>query len=423
MASNNSALWTHLGLILAQYDGLFAGYNAFALPGQSLSFFQLYGELNSVGDMLDLLSALTPSLAPAWDSMTTEELMLEFHRRTHCSGLIKVTGNLSEIFMGHSSWFTYSSMLRVYKHYQFDLSLSTANGRFSSFSSYPGVLSSIDDFYMMQPSNLVMVQTTNNIFNTDLYKLVVPQSLLAWQRVRVANQFANGGAEWSAVIDWHNSGTYNNQYMLVDLKLFTPGAALPNDTLWVSEQIPGFVAMGDVTQELERGYWPSYNVPYFPYIYRTSGYPSAIESHLADRTGPRTASKLGDLAGLDYQLAPRAKIFRRDQGTVVDLDSFKTLMRSNNFKTDPYSAGNPFNAICSRGDFVGEAGGCYDTKVTMGSWSTALHSQAINGPTTSGGTLPPFSWTGSFASLPHEGMPTTFDFQFEDMLPRLNTAL
>ena len=33
--------------------------------------------------------------------------------------------------------------------------------------------------------------------------------------------------------------------------------------MWVAEQIPGLTLAKDVTQTLERGYWPSYNVPYF----------------------------------------------------------------------------------------------------------------------------------------------------------------
>jgi len=33
--------------------------------------------------------------------------------------------------------------------------------------------------------------------------------------------------------------------------------------VWVAEQIPGLTLAKDVTQTLERGYWPSYNVPYF----------------------------------------------------------------------------------------------------------------------------------------------------------------
>ena len=47
------------------------------------------------------------------------------------------------------------------------------------------------------------------------------------------------------------------------------------------------------------------------------------------------------------------------------MESMKYLMRSNDYKNDPYSLGNPMNAICSRGDLGKEprAGGCYDTKV------------------------------------------------------------
>ena len=53
------------------------------------------------------------------------------------------------------------------------------------------------------------------------------------------------------------------RYMIVDLKRFTPGSDLPAGLLWVAEQIPGLVASGDVTEQLARGYWPSYNIPYF----------------------------------------------------------------------------------------------------------------------------------------------------------------
>ena len=56
------------------------------------------------------------------------------------------------------------------------------------------------------------------------------------------------------------------RYMIVDLKRFTPGSDLPAGLLWVAEQIPGLVASGDVTEQLARGYWPSYNIPYFPEV-------------------------------------------------------------------------------------------------------------------------------------------------------------
>jgi hypothetical protein len=36
-----------------------------------------------------------------------------------------------------------------------------------------------------------------------------------------------------------------------------------------------------------------------------------------------------------YQLAPRAQIFRRDNGNVVDVDSLQYFMRYNDYLNDP----------------------------------------------------------------------------------------
>jgi len=62
------------------------------------------------------------------------------------------------------------------------------------------------------------------------------------------------------------------------------------------------------------GYWPSYNIPFYPVIFNMSGYP-----HMVDNFGSL----------LSYELSSRAKIFRRDQGNVVDMTSMQALMRYN----------------------------------------------------------------------------------------------
>ena len=74
-----------------------------------------------------------------------------------------------------------------------------------NFLHLSGFLESLDDFYHMS-SNMVMLQTTNNVFNKELYDYVKPESLFAWQRVRVANMMANGGKEWAKVMAQYNSG-------------------------------------------------------------------------------------------------------------------------------------------------------------------------------------------------------------------------
>ena len=54
-------------------------------------------------------------------------------------------------------------------------------------------------------------------------------------------------------------------------------------------------------------------------------------------------------------------------------------------------------------------------QATSYDYMLAKKASVINGPTTAGGTLPPFKWTSQFASTPHVGEPEEFDFAFEDM--------
>lgn len=155
------------------------------------------------------------------------------------------------------------------------------------------------------------------------------------------------------------------------------------------------------------GYWPSYNIPFHRKIYELSGYTEMWQQYGDD---------------FSYDLCPRAKIFRRDQASVIDLGSLKHIMRFNgeglslclvsqwtnslkhnrifvswltqllfldqlplpgagwsfacssnvfvclfsDYKKDPYSKGDPCKSICCRGDLRSEGPtpeGCYDTKV------------------------------------------------------------
>ena len=395
-------------LLRRQLAGVREGYNAAAADDRKLSEWA-FTLINGIGDFFDIIPAVKPSARPDVLRMSRDRLQAYRLSHGHCSALVKVTGDLSELYIGHSSWFTYSAMLRIFKHYNLRYADEAVRNRRVSFSSYPGMLSSLDDFYQMHDTQMVMVQTTNSVLDAKVYDLVTPRALLAWHRVISANALATRGSEWSQIIARYNSGSYNNQYMVADMKRFTPGNALPEGLLWVTEQMPGLVKGGDTTDELRRGYWPSYNVPYWPEIYDKSGYT------LVDKRDNQTA-------GSQYELAPRAKIFRRDAGKVEDLKGYKAILRYNDYKNDPYSGGSPFGAICSRGDLSSSkptAGGCYDTKVTSFTMFKRGQAQIINGPTTSGGILPPFAWEGAFEKDAHVGMPDVFNFSFQEVkLPR-----
>lgn len=64
---------------------------------------------------------------------------------------------------------------------------------------------SLDDFYLLG-SGLMMTQTTNNVFNASLFDIITPNSLLAWQRVRLAHSLAHNGEEWAKTFSKYNSG-------------------------------------------------------------------------------------------------------------------------------------------------------------------------------------------------------------------------
>ena len=63
-----------------------------------------------------------------------------------------------------------------------------------------------------------------------------------------------------------------------------------------------YVRSGDQTDILRAGYWSSYNVPFYENVFDALGYSTAVAAYGTE---------------FSYQLCPRAKIFRRDQGKVL----------------------------------------------------------------------------------------------------------
>jgi hypothetical protein len=61
-------------------------------------------------------------------------------------------------------------------------------------------VSSIDDFYVVGPTGMVVMETTNDVYDTTLYdQYVRPESALSYHRVFAANLLSTSGAEW---VEW-----------------------------------------------------------------------------------------------------------------------------------------------------------------------------------------------------------------------------
>ena len=398
VAANNqtSDLWYQVGLLMRQLEGLYDGLNAVAQHNQTFTWLMVHG-LNLGGDLLDLFPAF---------GLTAVSEPLHRQHWTHCSALIKLKYDLSDIFFGHATWSTYNMMLRTYKHYHFKFSRAVTQE--ISFSGYPGVLVSVDDFYLTD-QGMAIIETTLNVDNASMYVgNIVPESLLYWVRVTVVTRVTSNAKDWVTEFSRYNSGTYNNQWMVLDLKLFTPGKDLLPNTLWIAEQFPGVVGIQDVTEILQYGYWPSYNIPSIPSLYVASGNAaSAAESwHMND-----------------YQKCVRAQIFRRDQANVVDLASYQHILQYNDYKVDPASANDPGYAISARHDLrvwpkMAECFGAVDAKTS--SYSMYLNGrtvEAYSGPTPQ---QPLFDFATTNATLmcsPRAGLPTLWNFTWQSFKP------
>lgn len=404
--SAKNSFWHMVNLYLYQLEALQSVYTSKhkckgCLP--ELYWLQFYSELADISKALKLPTEVS------------------YMRSGSCSAMIKVLPKNSDLYIAHDTWNTYSSMLRVLKSYDFGYhilpgSQITVPGRKITFSSYPGLLLSMDDYYLIS-SGMAVMETTIENNNVDIAtKNTIPKGcVLEGLRVMAANRLARNIHQWADIFSSYNSGTYNNEWMVLDYKKFEPNKELPNTDLFlVLEQMPGYIMFKDMTSKLKNDtYWGSYNAPYFSTIIKISGQQDLI-------------NKYGDI--YTYENTPRAKIMRRDNSKVKDMKTMINLMRYNNYEKDPLSrckCNPPQNAeltISARSDLNPENGtypidflghrahGGIDMKLTNSSLMKSLSFVAIAGPVF--GDVPAFQWsTSDFKdTVPHFGQPDVFKF-------------
>jgi hypothetical protein len=175
----------------------------------------------------------------------------------------------------------FENLLRVLKLYKFGYDQSKFHGHTYTFSSYPGLLYSGDDFILMS-SGLAAIETTMGLFKPELYdKIQVKDQLPGWVRTIVANQLADSAKNWCEIYEKFNSGTYNNQWVVLDYNKFNPGKELQDGLLYVLEQMPGLIDYQDMTWFLRKhSYFPSYNIPMFKKVSEYSGFDKRVCSNL-----------------------------------------------------------------------------------------------------------------------------------------------
>mmetsp|Transcript_16414 Transcript_16414/g.43008 ORF Transcript_16414/g.43008 Transcript_16414/m.43008 type:complete len:595 (+) Transcript_16414:122-1906(+) len=415
-------LWRTTELLYTQLAGMGKALDESGVDIFGMSGWRAAMMANLVAEWDDIESAIETEARPNWRNMTISAYAEAVAARDHCSAFVSLGQYNEELYFGHNMWWGFQMLAPVYKTYVWG-DESTVQ-----MSSYAGALSSMDDFYSMSNSEqqLAVMETTNNVYNTSLYDLLTPKSLYTWSRAMVANRLSTSGKQWVDLFAIHNSGTYNNMWMVVDYKKFTPQTAVEQESglLWVAEQMPGLVEAHDESERLSYGSFYSYNQAYFP---KTRAYSGAVDNDLFWRETYSVWSQ-------SYQTNSRAYLFRTYGALASTLEGAQKLIRWNRWESDPL-AKNMDDAytqntlavnggLASRGDL-----NPYDTSSGYGG---PMNSVATNGMILSkhmieegavrmvGGPTwdnqPPFRWSSApeeIASVPHRGHNDQWQFEWQ----------
>eukprot|EP00940_MAST-03C_sp_MAST-3C-sp2_P001455 g1455.t1 len=398
--SDNRTFWSLVLRSVYQIEGMLDGYNDAAPSSQKLKLHDLL-LLNADGDLESLQVALGPT-----------RFRSNGPREQRCSSMFKLADDNSDIYFGHATWDHFDMMLRQLKTYAWSASDdgTTTADEVVTFSSSPGFLTSVDDFYLTS-RGLAVIETTNGNMNASLWDLITERSVLSWVRSYVANSAASDAPSWMKFFGTENSGTYNNQWMVLDMNAFKPGQPLAPETFVIAEQLPGELVVEDRSNWLnEKRYWGSYNIPAIPSVWARSGF--------GDREPTWRYS---------HSDCPRAHFMRRLNETVVDLTSFQRMIRYNVYGSDTNvrdaCAGYGISArfdLLPYNDSNWSLGGGIDGKAS----SVALVKEhglaftAQNGPSHDGQT--PFDWSkvvypNARYKVPprHLGVPDVWDFGWQ----------
>lgn len=379
--------WREIGLIMNQFDGLVEGYEKKDSEQGKVTMDAFdHWFMQSAGDMDDI-SEMYPNAVQPKEHVEPG---------AHCSGLIRLLPDYTDIFFSHDAWSDYRELHGELKEY--DLPVKEFKAHRITLSTRIGKLSSYDDFYI-NDKGLFILETTLTNFNDELYEQNTPRSVFTWMRAVHATWTSESGKEWTETFALHNSGTYNNQYLVIDSNKFKRGQKPTKDLLWVIEQMPGITMSADITDKLvEDGYIPSINTPSFEKLFNLAGYPEKIASWGED----------GNY--WDYKTSSRYIIMAREAPYINDFDTFKKFMRYNVYKRDLYANGDPGQMILSRYDlrdgfnphFPRKMFGGLDTKaLRLTEAITSMHFHGLASPEYE--SNPPFSFD-NWPQYNHDGL-------------------
>jgi hypothetical protein len=231
---------------------------------------------------------------------------------------------------------------------------------------------------------MVVIETSLEILDLDIYNNLTPNSIPKWIRVNIANRLSSNNQEWVDLFFKYNSGTHNNQWLIVDYKEWEKGSK--KDIVYLAEQIPILDKQyyKDMTADLfNNTYVASYNAPYFEEVIEKAGYIKFNQS--------------------DYFHSRRYYLFKEMTYEADNMDKIKQLIRFHN-TTDIC------DTIAARCDMTqNRPFGTVDGKVVDKNLLNDLKAEIIYGPPHLPGITEPFNFA-KYDNWSHLGIPEIFNY-------------
>ncbi|KAH8379591.1 hypothetical protein KR009_005912 [Drosophila setifemur] len=317
--------WHQLHLFVNQLEGMVDGY----IRGATRARSELEGEIplsdflmmNAAADIQDLKIYYENYVLPNSTVGGGEEAFTDQPRNFFLPSASMLTRIVPQekspetlqLLFGHSTAGSYSSMLRIQKRYKFHYHFApnqksnTIPGVDITFTGYPGILGSTDDFYVVKGRHVQAIVGGVGIKNENLQlwksvdtKKMVPlvarvmaanrisQTRQTWANA-MARHPATGAKQWITV-DLNKLGVQDNLYNVREGDDKHDDAAMPlndkdraailerhnqlKDMVWIAEQLPGSLTKKDVTQAflvVGNSSWLANGVPYHKNVLEASG--------------------------------------------------------------------------------------------------------------------------------------------------------
>ena len=367
--------WEWIRGLRAQLEGVRDGTSI--ATGKTVRMEDIY-LLNSDGDIDNLFLIA--------DSKRKSKPLRRLNKPGRCSALVKIVED--EVYFAHTTMEDYREMNRVLKSY------SAPSGSVV-MSSYPGAISSTDDF-LLSSHGLAMMETSLEVADEDVM-FRQTDSLPAFIRVQAAIRHSPNPSHLITTLLKYDSHSYASQWMILD---YNRTAKRPlTKAFYVLETAPRYSKSKDLSKVLERqSFWSSFNWPYFNSTLLALGFPSNTPSG-------------------DY----RDPLFSRLQASISSLEDMQRVMQYNSWQEndcdekDILSPCEPWQAISPRFDLANEKDwfGGTDSKVTSRALMEIQGFMAISGPTHQ--SQPVFQFPPSWKGY----IPRVWDFAWVYFAPSL----